>query len=165
MKFIPNYLFDEIQKITVCNKSNGTKVLYSRSAYGRDKPWMSEVEDEFHIIKCVHSILKNGIIRYMYSSVNNGMIGVPKVIISENGTIHDVVLDAKGKLAFTSGCFAIPISSKAEGEKIVKALKSENFLKIIDATKWSSFRIEYQMFEYFKKDFWKEFVDENGNEK
>ena len=37
----------------------------------------------------------------MYSSVDNGFLEIPKVIISENGTINDVVIDMKGKLAFT----------------------------------------------------------------
>ena len=64
----------------------------------------------------------------------------------------------EGHFAFTSGCFAIPISSEEEGEGIREALKSEKFNRLVQATKWSSFRIEYQMFRYFRCDFWKEFV-------
>ncbi|KKM17006.1 hypothetical protein LCGC14_1680070, partial [marine sediment metagenome] len=155
--WLPSCEFNLVYSILATKDEEKCNILYSRAAYGRDKEWMSEIEDEEYFIPCIHSIRKNEI-RYMYSSKDNGFLNIPKVIISENGKIHDVVIDMKGKLAFTSGCFAIPISSKKEGEGIREALMSEKFDRLVQATKWSSFRIEYQMFKYFRYDFWKDFI-------
>ena len=154
--WLPSCEFNLVYSILAIEGEKVCPVMYSRSFYGRDKIWMSEKKSKKYFIPCVHSILKNEV-RYMYSSVDKGFLGIPKVIISENGTINDVVIDMKGNLAFTSGCFAIPISSKKEGEGIRKALMSEKFDRLVQATKWSSFRIEYQMFKYFRHDFWKDF--------
>lgn len=155
--WLPSGEFNLIYSILAVEDEKKCNILYSRAAYGRDKEWMSEIEDERYFIPCIHSIRKNKV-RYMYCSKDNGFLNIPKVIISENGKIHDVVIDMEGHFAFTSGCFAIPISSEEEGEGIREALKSEKFNRLVQATKWSSFRIEYQMFRYFRCDFWKEFV-------
>ena len=52
----------------------------------------------------------------------------------------------------------IQIDSKTEGEEMKKALESEKFNNFLKACRWSNFRIEWQMFKYFRKDFWKEFI-------
>jgi len=58
--------------------------------------------------------------------------------------------------------FGIPVSSKKEGDLFVKAINTPEFKEIIKATKWGAFQTDYRMFKYFKKDFWKEFVNEDG---
>ena len=50
--------------------------------------------------------------------------------------------------------FGIPIHSKKEGDKIIKAINSDYFKEILKATKWSSFQTDYRMFYYFKKNFY-----------
>ena len=58
--------------------------------------------------------------------------------------------------------FGIPITSKEEGDKIVKAINTDRFKEIIKATKWGAFQTDYHMFYYFKPDFYKEFLPEEG---
>ena len=58
--------------------------------------------------------------------------------------------------------FGIPISSKEEGDKIVRAINTDRFKEIIKATKWGAFQTEYKMFKYFKPDFYKEFLPKEG---
>ena len=50
--------------------------------------------------------------------------------------------------------FGIPIKSKAEGEKVVRAIESPAFVEIIQATKWGAFQTDYRMFKYFKPTFY-----------
>ena len=58
----------------------------------------------------------------------------------------------------TQGSFAIEIENCDEGYKLSKALQSVHFNKIIKSTMFSIFRIDWNVFKEFKKDFWKEFV-------
>jgi hypothetical protein len=57
-----------------------------------------------------------------------------------------------------TGSIAIRTSDLIEAENIKKALLSENFKKVLKACVWSNFRVEWNLFRYIKKDFWKEFV-------
>ena len=44
----------------------------------------------------------------------------------------------------------------------MKAINTPEFKEIIKAT-WSAFN-DYKMFKYFKKEIWKEFVNQDGNQ-
>ena len=71
--------------------------------------------------------------------------------------------DYKGEYGTTQIAFGIKISSKNEGDLIVAAINTPKFQEIIKYTKWGTFQTEWRFFKYLKKDFWKYFVDENGN--
>jgi len=51
---------------------------------------------------------------------------------------------------------AIPVESYEEAEKIKNVLLSDEFNKIIKSTSWGNYQIDWRMFTYFKKDWWKE---------
>ena len=106
---------------------------------------------------CVHSTPKAGI-RYMYSKVNDrGHFGVSKVIFGESG-IYNPVIDMEGKYGMTHGVMAIKVDNLEEANFISKAIESDKFDKIIQSCIFSSFRIDWNIFKEFKKDFWKEFI-------
>jgi len=54
--------------------------------------------------------------------------------------------------------FGIPITSKKQGDEIVKAINTDAFKEIIKATKWGAFQTDWRMFKYFKPDFYKYFL-------
>jgi len=58
----------------------------------------------------------------------------------------------------TQGAIGIIIINKDEGENIKKALLSDKFKSVLKACRWGNFRIDWKLFTYFKKDFWKEFI-------
>jgi hypothetical protein len=92
----------------------------------------------------------------MYSSRNDkGHFGIPKVIFGESG-VYDVIIDMDGKYGMTQCAMAIPVESYEEAEKIKNVLLSDEFNKIIKSTSFGNFRIDWRMFTYFKKDWWKE---------
>jgi hypothetical protein len=94
----------------------------------------------------------------MFSKENNrGHFGVSKIIIGESG-INTPVIDMNGDYGMTHGAFAIQIQDNEEGNNIRIALQSIQFNEIIKSSMFSSFRIDWNLFKEFKKDFWREFV-------
>ena len=80
----------------------------------------------------------------------------PKVLLNFNERQYPHN-DYKGTYGMSQLTFGIPIKSKDHGEKIIKAIESEKFQEIFEATKWSSFQTDYRMFSYFSPDFYKKF--------
>jgi hypothetical protein len=96
---------------------------------------------------------------YVYSNVNDkGHFGIPKVILSFNERQYPFN-DPTGKYGMTQIVYGIPINNKKEGDEIVEAINSDTFKEIIKATKWNTFYTEWRMFKYFKRDFYKKFIE------
>ena len=165
--WLPNYAYNEVKSILINNSDDdGIDIIFDRGAYGTDKgrEWTSESKTKRHIYPCVNAINQNGI-RVWYSSINNrGHFGIPKVIFGEAGRIVPLI-DMEGQYGMTQGAMAIPVDTSEEAEKVAKALETKEFANIINACSWSNFRVDWRMFKYFKKDFWKEFLEEESEEK
>lgn len=159
--FLPNYAFDEISKI-LTPKDVGIKILYSTAYHSApsgksavDKPRL--VADDMYKYPVIHNLTSTGVgIRYVRDNTK-GHFGVPKVILNKNRNQYPIN-DFEGKYGMTEMSFAIPISSKKEGDAIVSAINTPAFKEIIKATKWGSFYTNYHMFEYFRPDFYKDFL-------
>ena len=156
MPFLPNYAYKEINKI-LTTEDKGINVIYSRSEYGADKPHMSKEKTDEYKYPVVHSITKDGLgLRYSNDNTK-GHFGVPKVILNKNEHqySHQEQNDYKGKYGMSELSFGIPINSKQEGDQILQAILTQEFKKIIAATKWTAFQTDHRMFKYFKPDFYK----------
>ena len=75
----------------------------------------------------------------------------------------DITNNAKHRITegYTELHHIIPQSMGCSNDKenLVKAISSEKFKSdIIASTKWSTFRTDYRMFRYFKKDFYLDFL-------
>jgi hypothetical protein len=161
--FLPNYAYDDISKI-ITDSSTGIKVIYntiyhSAPSRGNDKPKL--IADNDYKFPVVHGITQNGLaLRYVKNNTL-GQFGVSKVLLNKNRNQYPFN-DFEGKYGMTELTFGIPISSKEEGDAIVKAINTDRFKEIIKATKWGAFQTEYKMFKYFKPDFYKEFLPKEG---
>lgn len=156
LPFIPNYEFKNLLNLIAKDNEEKCEVLFSRSAYGTDKEHMLDKKNEKFKYNCVHSMRENGDMVFWYSSKKD-IFFEPKVILNF-GRYQYPYNDFEGKYGLTQIAFGLKISSKEEGDNIVKALNTDKFKSIIKATKWSSFQTEWRMFKYFRKDFWKEFI-------
>ena len=156
--WLPNYNIDTIKKILREEKLNEfCPIIQSMSAYEHRQKWMSKTKNEEFKYPCIHSTPKSGI-RYMYSSRNdNGHFGISKVIFGESGINH-VVIDMNGKYGITNGGMGIKVSSEKEAKQIKKALLSIKFKDFLNSVLFSSFRVDWNIFKSFKRDFWKEFM-------
>ena len=171
--FLPNFEINFIKKLLKNTSDEGVNVIYSRTQYGTEKEWVKEIskpEGKF-IHPLIHSTPKGGP-RIFHSSTKTPptknfvpMFGIKKVIFGESG-INDVIIDVNGDYGLTQEAIGIEIRNEKEGKTIKKIFESSQFKqKILIPSSFGNFRIDWRLFKYFKKDFWKEFVDENGSVK
>ena len=156
-KFLPNSDFEKVKPLLKKKGQDAVPILYSSSAYETRKEHISDTKDEEFKYPCIHSIPQTGT-RYMYSNVNDkGHFGVSKVIFGDTG-MNDVIIDMDGEYCMTNHSMAIQVDTLEEAESIKEALLSDKFKLVLKACSWSNFMIDWNLFKYFKKDFWKEFL-------
>lgn len=156
-RFLPNYDFKIIKKILSKGKEKSCDIIYNTSNYETRKNYVSSNKTKEYKYPLIHSTPKSEI-RYMYSKRKDlGHFGISKVIFGETG-INNPIIDMKGKYGMTQHAMAIPISNIVEGKEIQKALESKKFQTILNACSWSNFQIDWRMFKYFKKDWYKQFL-------
>jgi hypothetical protein len=162
-EIIPNKMFDDIMRLIAKNKEEKVNVIYSRSSYGSDKKHMSKKQNNEFNNPCVYSVLTNGNINFMYSSTNqNGHFGIPKLILG-NGANPTSTIDSNGKYGLTQFAFGI-VDDVTNLSLIEQAIRSEKFQKLNKSTKYVATAgnplVYPKIVALFKKDFWKEFIDE-----
>lgn len=179
-EFLPNYAFDNIKKI-MTTEENGINIIYSSTMYETRQDYICDKQQDAKCIitnkkgkivrespkqnfeyPVVHSINQEGFVFWYSSEIKkdkNGHshFGEPKVLLNFNRHQYPVN-DFEGKYGMSQITFGIPITSKKEGDDIVKAINSDEFKEIIKATKWGAFQTDYRMFKYFKPDFYKYFL-------
>ena len=154
--FLPNYDFENIKKI-MTTEEEGIKVIYSSSIYETRKPYVKNNESDKYKYPVVHSINQEGLVFWHTDDKTKGHFGVSKVLLNFNRHQYPVN-DYEGKYGMSQITFGIPITSKKQGDDIVRAINSDEFKEIIKATKWGAFQTDWRMFKYFKPDFYKQFL-------
>jgi len=163
--FLPNYDYDNIKQILT--PDNGIDIIYNTYYHNQNfkKGYLSDKKTNVYKIPIVHSVNKEGI-GYWYSSLKKKEHFIPKVILNVNEKQYNYKEqnDYNGLMGMSNNSFGIPITSKKEGDLILKAIGTDKFKTMIKATKWGSFQTDYKMFKYFKKDFYKYFLDDEVDE-
>ena len=155
LSFLPNWNLQKFLKIMT--EKNGVDVIYGTAHHNQSEHVRKIKSDEF-CYPVIHSITAKGPVTYWTKNKTVGSFGRKKVIVN-TGRILYAINDFNGSCGMTEGCFGIPVTSESEASKIVSAITSEKFQNdIIKPSKWSNFRIDYRMFKYFRKDFWKDFI-------
>jgi hypothetical protein len=160
LEWLPNSNIIDIMKIlnNDTDTTNKCPVIYNRSNYGSDKDYTSETKTDIYKYPLVHSTNKKGI-RYRYSNCNNkGHFGISKVIFGQAG-INDVIVDLKGEYGMTEHAIAIEVINMNEANNLKIALLSNKFNEILKSTMYSNFMIDWRIFQNFKKDWWKEYIN------
>ena len=168
-EFLPNSRIDMIRSLLKEDNGRRCDILFSRSQYGSDKRWVQEAQTENFKYPLVHATNKKGV-RYFYSStptptVRNWikMFGVKKVIFgdvilynSDNAALKNVVIDMEGKYGMTQHAMAIEVDSIEDAKILQSVLQSKPFGEFLKACSFSNYQIDYRIFQYLKKGFWKE---------
>ena len=155
--FLPNSNINFIKKL-LHNNNNKLEILNNFNYSRLNKKIVSKNRNNEFRYPLIYLTPKKGI-RYMYSNVNDrGHFNISKIIIGETG-IENAINDYDGKYGMTQDSFGILIDNKNEGDEILKYIKTPLFINMIKTSfSWSNFRIDWRLFTYFKKDFWKEFI-------
>lgn len=158
-EFLPNSNIKTIEKLVDFNNENRINIINNFNYSRLNKKIVSNKKTSVYKYELIYLTPKSGI-RYMYSNTNdNGHFGISKVIIGETG-IENAINDYEGKYGMTQDSFGIIINSEKEGEKILNFITSQKFIKLLKIScSWSNFRIDWRLFTYFKKDFYKEEIE------
>jgi hypothetical protein len=152
--FLPNSEFTSIHEILDPNGPDPRRVIYDRSAYGSDLPHMSpEYRAGEFIYPVVHTMTRRGL-GLWYSNTKTrgtGHFGKAKIILNFNEKLYPY-LDYEGEYGMGQFSFGLPVTSKEQGEAIIRALLSPQFRAVIRATKWGAYQTDRRMFEYFRDD-------------
>ena len=155
--FIPNGNINLINKIFDFNKKNTLNVVNERYNHS-NKKYVSSIQNNIFKYTLLHSTPKTGpIYRYTNDNTRNGF-NISKIIFGEAG-INKIILDKEGKYGLTDGCIGINITNYSNNEinNIIKALESNKFKQFLQYFSFSIFRVEWRIFNYIKKDFYKYF--------
>jgi hypothetical protein len=161
VSFLPNHSFDLIRSLFAGTEQD--YVIYSRCQYGTDKKNESFVKQSppsiTHPYPLIHTIIMSGPKIYSTNVIKNSppMFGVPKIVMTESGIGNGVHPDPRGRVGMTQGAFGIklPDPIKVEEPLMIHALESELFARIVDAMSYENFRVDRNMFRYFRPDFYK----------
>jgi hypothetical protein len=155
--FIPNSNIKLVLNKISNNIDDNIKVLRPGSDIRRDYI-SNEKSDEYNNI-LIHSTPLSGV-RYKYSNIKkeSDHFGIKKIIFGETGINDNIVLDKNGKYGITSSSFGFIVNKNFQ--KIKEYMLGDEFSKIIKSCNWSNYRIDWRLFTYFKKDFWKGFTEE-----
>ena len=159
--FLPNSNFERILSLVVKKDEDVIRVCYSSNEYEtrpqRSRNPISIEESKVYKYPVVNSITQKDGIKKMWTSEKNYMY-VPKVIWS-NGLGPYPIIDKKGEYGLTQFSYAI-LDDVDNLDNIEKALKSKSFLELMDSVKFTNNIYDYKIISTFRKDFWKEFLDD-----
>ena len=152
--FIPSGWFNLIDKLLAKKNEAKVNVLYNRSIYHIQKPYMSKPITDY---PCCYSItIKDGM-KYKYSDIDKGHFGIPKVIWSNGGGTYPII-DKEGCYGLTEFAYAI-VDEPENLQQISDVMSSELFIKMM---KYLTFKMNnkynYKIITLFKKDFYKDFL-------
>jgi uncharacterized protein YutD len=161
MDFIPNGGVDLLNTLLAKEGEETVELLYSRSGYGTDKLHTSKEQNEEFIYPVVYTVNYLSEPTFYYSSTNqNGHFGKPKVIWS-NGRISSIgnYIDETGEFGLTQFAYAI-VDEVENLENIKKALDSKKFKNLMELCAVGQLTVNHKVLSKFKKDFWREFINE-----
>jgi hypothetical protein len=160
MEFIPNGMFNKIQKLIAKKGEETVKILHSWIAYETRKEHMSKNQTENFKYPCIQNInMKNELNCVWYSNTNTkGHFGIPKVIFGRK--CCGVYLDINGNLGMAQDCTGI-VDDTQNLPRIQEALLNKNFIEISKMCDFGGARDNYNrnIIATFRKNFWIDFLD------
>lgn len=162
MEFIPGENISEIYKLVAKDGEDRVQILHSYSDYEIRKPYMNKEQTDEFKYPCVYMVSYLDVPNFWYSSRNDkGHFSFPKIIWA-NGS-SGVIIDKNGDFALTQFGYAI-VDVVENLESIKKSLQSEKFIKEIMLFKNGlGDKYNRKIISLFRKDFWKEFINEENN--
>ena len=165
MAYVPaiaNGKISEISELFAKKGEEKVQLIFDRSAYGHDKAWVCKEKSPEFKYPVVYSLPQKGMCFHWSSTNKNGHFGIPKIIWS-NGAATQILIDEKGEYGMTEWAYAIA-DNKNVLPLLKKAMESVKFLQLCNGMRFTLDKYDAKFISLFRKDFWKKFVDEKGNE-
>ena len=146
--WLPNFAISEISNMI----GEGCEVLYNTKYHTQHDH--NDKQTKRYAYPVVHTINQQGLgIKYFKDEYTDTHFGNKKVLLNQN-ELQYPVNDHKGEYGMSQLTFGIKITSKKQGDEIVKFLNSDKGKRIIAATKWNTFYTDYNMFKDFVSDWY-----------
>lgn len=175
LDYIMNFRSDLFKRMLSQDENDRVHFIYSSAKYESRREWMHKKNNEKKgkfIYPCVYNISKkDGSFTYRYSRTKKNLMdrddgkphfGVPKVIFGVGQQPGIPMVDEKGEYGLCQYAGAIHDEAK-KLPLIAKAMNGKRFRDVMNAVQYNTQMWNRFFIEMFCKDFWKEFVDENGN--
>lgn len=164
--FLPNGIYEFISKIVAKGEEKRCEILYSRFLYKLNKSNMSKVKIGEFIHPCVRYIsAKDGKIDCWYSNnKDHGHFGVKKVIFGIGCNCGSFYKDITGEYGMSQYAAGVVADNDEELDFIFKAMNTKRFMKVMTYCMTTTQKVNYRILQCFRKDFWREFVNEDGTE-
>jgi hypothetical protein len=160
LDFLPNNDYKKIQSL-IANKNEERVKIIHNNIHHTQRKYMSDSETLVNKYPCVYTVKSGDVPTFWYSPFNNrGHFGTPKLIfsnfrISSAGSLIDV--DGRyGLCQFSSGI----VDTTENLPFIKKAFDSIEFRNLMESCSVSDLSINYKILSLFKKDFWKDFIND-----
>ena len=173
LEFIPNSQWDLLKSLTSESVEDRVKLDDNTRTYHNSKQWMHTVNNEMTeacIHPCVWMLSRvDGTPTFRYSSkiMKDAFgkpihFGTPKVIISVWQQSGQPLLDLEGKYGVTEHCACI-YDDKENLPLIRDAMNGARFRSVMRSVQFNTDDWNKNVIKLFRKDFWKEFIDKDGN--
>jgi len=158
MEFIPNGMFNALQKLIAKEGEEHVKIL-ADSSYHTQRPHLNNKQTEEFNYPVISRVRKDGSLDFWYTNTNkNGHFNISKLIWSD-GRVTSVgsYVDKTGEYALNQFQFAI-VDEPNVLDRIKEAFDSTDFRKLMLECEVSNMSINRKVIGLFRKDFWKEFL-------
>ena len=159
--FLPHGNIINIQKILCKYKNNSINAnkCYEHSSNNirKKNSNISRIKSKEFKYPVIHSTTRNEI-KYLYTNDNTiGSFGIKKIIFGDS--YINPIDDFKGEYGTSEHAIYITYDNEIEHKNYLKYLKDNKFKELISKYLiFSNYQINYQIFNYIKKDFYLSFV-------
>jgi hypothetical protein len=162
---IPNCMIEKVVSMIAKGKEKPVEILHSFSAYESRKDWISQEKSNVFKYPIVYSTPIEKPTIWWSSTNRNGHFGVSKIILNPCRPIG-YVIDANGEYGMSQFCVGIVGDQKYLDmvASVLKNQKTNGFAEFMESCHFTDKIFNKDIIGTFRKDFWKEFLDENGNE-
>ena len=163
MEFIPNCDFGLARSLMAKEGEERVDFDFSKSIYfTATKTRMSEEKKGSFKYPCIHSIKKDKSLKLWWSNERLEFFGRPKVVFGIGHSSGIPHADHDGSFGMTE--YAAGIFDKPENlDSIAKAMDGFRFRKLMQSVQFTTEKWNRNVIKAMRKDFWKEFVNENGD--
>lgn len=169
MAFIPGTDIDFILSLVAKDGEESVNMVYSRVMYGADREWMSKTECSEFKYPVIHATSRvDGTPKFHYSNCYisdrdpENEMRVPKIVFGVGNQSGRPYVDYKGEYPLTQYAAGIT-DDPAKFDLIAKVMDGNRFRNVMKAVYFSTEDWNRHVIALLRKDFWKDFVDENGN--
>ena len=163
--FIPNFNLKSVINLIADKSKDRVDFAYESRMYEARKSntWMSDKKTSKFRYPCVYTMNEGGITNCWYTDNKKCHFGESKVIFSV-WHATGVYVDMRGKYGMCQDVAAIKDKSNPDNlHLIAKAMRSKRFHDIMRSVRFADRTWNRHVIKLFRKDFWKEFVDAEGN--